>query len=63
MRSNLTQCNRYASDVPSCLLHGIATLILVAGMASASIGAAVADENEDTRRVPNIVLIMADDKY
>jgi arylsulfatase A-like enzyme len=61
MRTTLTRCNRHCADSPGCLRHRIAALIVVGGMASALIGAAIADENDENRPPPNIVLILADD--
>jgi arylsulfatase A-like enzyme len=60
MRSTLTRGDQYPSDLSSCFLQKTATLILLGGLASASIGAAIADENEDSR-APNVVVMLADD--
>ncbi|HEV7221507.1 MAG TPA: hypothetical protein VGN42_02335 [Pirellulales bacterium] len=45
------------------LLHGITALIIFLGMAFRPVPTANADENGKNARRPNVVLIIADDKY
>jgi hypothetical protein len=50
-------------DLLGRLLHAITALILVAGAAFRPVPTANADENCKNARRPNVVLIIADDKY
>jgi arylsulfatase A len=61
MRSTLTRCDGYPAALPGSLLRRIGMLLLISGIASAATGAVFSGEDEDNRRVPNILLIVVDD--
>jgi hypothetical protein len=51
------------SNLSGHLLHGIATLLLATVTVALSIDSANIGISAETRSVPNIVFILADDKY
>jgi hypothetical protein len=57
----ITRGERVPADFLGHLLHRFAAFILIGVLNSASILPAFSEEKPDSRRVPNIVLILADD--
>ncbi len=52
----------HPANLPSPLPHAITTLILTTATAFVAIGVGEQAQSEESDRVPNIVLILADDK-